>query len=151
MNAGMFANSGDELSCKLFVPVTILHQFCLQGRALPSRKQELSSRTQVVVVVDDDHLLYRAILRFRAKLTALLSLVVLSQWLTLFYSAFRISTQVVHFQHCLAVTWLVPRETAAVSARSVYTVQPCVMSRHLMQSHIRRVHACLAVSCHLRF
>ena len=42
-----------------------------------------------------------------------------------------------------------PRETAAVSARSVYTIQhvPC----HFTQSHIRKVHACLAVTCHLHF
>ena len=29
-----------------------------------------------------------------------------------------------------ALTWLVPHETAAVSARSVYTIQPCAMSLH---------------------
>ena len=40
-------------------------------------------------------------------------------------------------QRCLVATWLVPRETAAVSARAVYTIQPCTMSRHNMQSHIR--------------
>ena len=28
-------------------------------------------------------------------------------------------------KRCLDLTWLVPRETAAVPARSVYTVQPC--------------------------
>ena len=40
-----------------------------------------------------------------------------------------------------------PHETAAVSARSVYTIQPC----HFVQSHIRKVNACLAVTCHLHF
>ena len=35
-----------------------------------------------------------------------------------------------------ALAWLVPHETAAVSARSVYTIQP----RHFMQNHIRKVH-----------
>ena len=39
-----------------------------------------------------------------------------------------------------------PHETAAISARSVYTIQPCTMSLH-----IRKVYACLAVTCHLRF
>ena len=29
-----------------------------------------------------------------------------------------------------ALAWLVPRETAAVSARSVYSIQPCTMSLH---------------------
>ena len=56
-----------------------------------------------------------------------------------------------YLQRCLTVTWLVPHETAAISARSEYTIQPCTMSRHFMQSHIRRVHACLIVTCHLHF
>ena len=51
------------------------------------------------------------------------------------------------------VTWLVPRETAAFSACSVCTIQPCTMSHHSMQSHICRVHACycFGVTCHLHF
>ena len=62
------------------------------------------------------------------------------------------STEVVYSQRCLVVTWLVPREThAAVSARSVYTIQPCTVSRHFMQSRIRRVQARLAVTGHLHF
>ena len=48
-----------------------------------------------------------------------------------------------------AAVWFESLETAAVSAHRVYTVQPCTISRHFMQSHIRRVHACLAVTCHL--
>ena len=48
-----------------------------------------------------------------------------------------------------ALTWLVPHETAAVSACSVYTIQPCSMSLHA--NHIRNVHACLAVTYHLHF
>ena len=55
----------------------------------------------------------------------------------------------VYLQHCF--TWLVPRETAACSACSLYIIQPCTMSRHFMQSHIRRVLGCLAVTCHLHF
>ena len=43
------------------------------------------------------------------------------------------------------LAWLVPHETAAVSACSVYTIQP------FMQSHVRKVHACLTVTCHLHF
>ena len=55
-------------------------------------------------------------------------------------------------QHCLVVTWLVPWEAAAISACSVYTkLKPCTMSRHFVQHHICRVHACLAVTCHLHF
>ena len=53
----------------------------------------------------------------------------------------------VYLQRCLFVTWLVPRETAAVSAPSVYTIQPCTMSRHFMQNYIGRAHVCLAATC----
>ena len=64
-----------------------------------------------------------------------------------FYSTFWISTEVVYLGrssgYCI-VTWLVPRETAPISARSVYTIQPCTVSHHFTQSHIRRLHACLA-------
>ena len=31
----------------------------------------------------------------------------------------------------------------------MYTILPCTMSPHFMQSYIRRVHACFAVTCHL--
>ena len=55
------------------------------------------------------------------------------------YIAFGISIEVVYRQRCPVVTWLVPRETAAVSARSVqYTIQSCTMSRHFMQSRKSR-------------
>ena len=56
-------------------------------------------------------------------------------------------------QRCLAVTWQVPREAAAVSARSV-SVHHITMHIHVIhftQSLTRRVHACLAVTCHLLF
>ena len=46
--------------------------------------------------------------------------------------------------------WLVPHETAAISAQVLctsYNHAPC----HFMQSHIRKVYACLAVTCHLHF
>ena len=49
-----------------------------------------------------------------------------------------------------ALAWLVPHETAAVSAQvlcSPYNHAPC----HFMQSHIRKGYACLAVTCHLHF
>ena len=63
--------------------------------------------------------------------------VILHKWLA-FYSAFLN----IHPSGVLtALTWLVPHDTASVSACSVYTIQPC----HFMQSHIHKVHACLAV------
>ena len=51
----------------------------------------------------------------------------------------------------MLVTWLLPHETDAVSAHSVYTIQPCIMSHHFMHSHIHRLHVCLAVTCYLHF
>ena len=47
-----------------------------------------------------------------------------------------------------ALAWLLPHETAAVSAKVLcapYNHAPC----HFVQSHIRKVFACLAVNCHL--
>ena len=56
--------------------------------------------------------------------------------------------------HCsgvlTALAWLVPHETAAVLAQVLctpYNHAPC----HFMQSHIRKVYACAAVTCHLHF
>ena len=49
-----------------------------------------------------------------------------------------------------ALAWLVPQEIAAVSAQVLctpYNHAPC----HFMQSHTRKVYACLAVTCHLHF
>ena len=56
-----------------------------------------------------------------------------------------VSTEMVYLQRCLVVTWLEPRETAAVSACFVYRVQPCTISGHFMQSHMSRVRVCLTV------
>ena len=49
-----------------------------------------------------------------------------------------------------ALAWLVPHETAAISAQVLctpYNHAPC----HFMQSHIRKVYARLAVTCHVHF
>ena len=74
-----------------------------------------------------------------------------SIWVTVaFYSAFWISTEVC-IQHCLVVTWLVPCKAAAILVCSVYTIRPWTVSLHFMQSQIHRVHAYLAVTCHLNF
>ena len=72
-----------------------------------------------------------------------------SKWVTVsFHSGLWVSTQVVYLQHCLVPCRLVPLKTAAISARSVYTIQPCITSRHLMRSHTRRAHVYLAVTSH---
>ena len=69
-------------------------------------------------------LLYSAILRFQAD--SLRSHVILHEWID-FYSAFLN----IHRSGVLtALAWLVPHETTAISARSVYTIQPCTMSLH---------------------
>ena len=50
----------------------------------------------------------------------------------------------------MALAWLVPHETAAVLVQVLctsYNHVPC----HFMQSHICKVYACLAVTCHLHF
>ena len=49
-----------------------------------------------------------------------------------------------------ALAWLVPHETAADSAQVLCTPYNHAPS-HFMQSHIRKVYACLAVTCHLHF
>ena len=70
-------------------------------------------------------LLYSAILRSRAdSLRSHVSLHIM--WIA-FYSAFLTIHQSGVFT---ALAWLVPHETAAVSVRSVYTIQPCTMSLH---------------------
>ena len=55
--------------------------------------------------------------------------------------------KVLYLQCSLVVTWLVPHKTAAVLARSMYTMQPCTISCHFIQSRIHRVLAGLAVTC----
>ena len=59
----------------------------------------------------------------------------------------------VYWQRCLVVTWLVLRETAAVWAQVLCTPSnhAPVLRCHFIQSHIGRVHVCLAVTCHLCF
>ena len=92
-------------------------------------------------------LLYSAILRSWAD--SLHSHVILHEWIA-FYSAFLN----IHRGGVLtALAWLVTQESAARESQSrrvlctPYNHAPC----HFMQSHIRKVYACLAVTCHLRF
>ena len=70
---------------------------------------------------------------------------ILHEWIA-FYSAF---FTILRSGALTALAWLVPHETAAISARSVYTIQPCTC--HFMQNHILKVHAYLAVTCHPHF
>ena len=85
------------------------------------------------------------IVLFSALLSRLTALTCGCTWVTgFFYSAF--------FEYLLK--WYTytsySTETAAVSAQVLctpYNHAPC----HFMQSHIRKVYACLAVTCHLHF
>ena len=92
-------------------------------------------------------LLYSAILRSRAD--SLRSHVILHQWI-----AFSSTFLNIHRSGVLtALAWLVPQESAATESQSrhvlstPYNYAPC----HFMQSHVHKVYACLAVTCHLRF
>ena len=49
-----------------------------------------------------------------------------------------------------ALAWLRPHEIAAISAQVLCTPHNHA-PRHFMQSHIRKVYACSAVTCHLQF
>ena len=73
---------------------------------------------------------------------------ILLEWLA-FYNAFLLLN--IHRSGVLtALAWLVPHETAAVSAQVLFTPYnhaPC----HFMQSHIHKVYACSAVTRHLHF
>ena len=93
-------------------------------------------------------LLYSAILCSRAD--SLHSHVILHEWLA-FHSVFcfvfvLISTEVVYLQrwHGWYHKKLLPSRCVLCTP---YNHAPC----HFMQSHIRKVYACLAVTCHLRF
>ena len=73
--------------------------------------------------------------------------------MTSFYSAFLLLFFVLNIHRSgvlTALAWLVPHETAAVWAQVLctpYNHAPC----HFMQSHIRKAHARLAVTCHQHF
>ena len=69
-----------------------------------------------------------------------------SKWVTVaFCGTFLTFTQVVYLQRCLVVTWLVPRETAAVSARFC---TPCHVTS-CKAAYVGCVSACLAVTYYL--
>ena len=71
-------------------------------------------------------LLYSVILHSQAD--SLCLHVVLHEWLAFYSMVFSIHQSGV----LTALAWLVPHETAAVFARSVYTMQLCTMSLHLL-------------------
>ena len=84
---------------------------------------------------------------FSALLSRLTALACGSTWVTSFIARFLN----IHRSGVLtALAWLVPHETVAVSAQVLckpYNHALC----YFMQSHLRKVYACLAVTCHLHF
>ena len=82
---------------------------------------------------------------------SLRSHVILHEWIA-FYSVFCfVFVFDIHGSGVLtALAWLVPHETATVSAQVMCTPYNHA-SYHFMQSHISKVYACLAVTCHLHF
>ena len=68
---------------------------------------------------------------------------------SLFIARFWISTEVVYLQrwHGWCHKNLLPESQSRRVLCTPYNHAPC----HFMQSHIRKVYACLAVTCHLRF
>ena len=100
-----------------------------------------------LLVFDIDILMIAYIALFSALLSRLTALTWGSTRVTSFITRFLN----IHRRGVLTVlTWLVPRETAAISAQILctpYNHAPC----HFMQSHICKVYVCLAVTCHLHF
>ena len=89
-------------------------------------------------------LLYSAILHSRAD--SLRSHVILHEWIAYFIARFLISTEVVYLQrwHGWCHMNLLPSRRVLCTPKNH---APC----HFMQSHIRKVYDCLAVTCHLHF
>ena len=89
---------------------------------------------------------------FSALLSRLTGLTCGSTWVTSFIALFCCCFVLnIHRSGVLtALTWLVPHESAAVSAQVLCTPYNHA-PYHFMQSHIRKVYACLAVTCHLHF
>ena len=74
---------------------------------------------------------------------------VILTWVTSFHSFILFY---IHWSGVLTVlTWLVPHETAAASARSVYTIEPCTITMSLHAKPHNKMHACLAATCHVHF
>jgi len=89
-------------------------------------------------------LLYSAILRPQAD--SLRLHVILHEWIAFYSPLFLISTEVVYLQrwHGWCHMKLLPSRRVLCTP---YNHAPC----HFRQSHIRKVNACLAVTCHQHF
>ena len=138
-------------------PVTLLDLISadldtLIGRSLVQVLTGRRSSVPISIVsslctTDHAFLMIAYIALFSALLSRLIALGCGSAWVTSFIARFFN----IHLSGVLtALAWLVPHKTAAVSAQVLctpYNHAPC----HFMQSHMRKVYACLAVTCHLHF
>ena len=111
---------------------------------------QLHGLTFFLILIDWLMIAYIAL--FSALLSRLTALACGSTWVTSFFIAFFFFFFfLIHRSGVLtALAWLVAHETAAVWAQVLctpYNHAPC----HFMQSHICKVYACLAVTCHLHF
>ena len=87
---------------------------------------------------------------FSALLSRLTALACGSTWVTSLVAHFCFVLNIHRSGELTVLAWLVPHETAAVSVQVLctpYNHVPC----HFKQSHIRKVYACLAVTCQLHF
>ena len=94
---------------------------------------------------------YSTILHFWADSLCSSHTWILSEWLLRFFTAHS-EYLLKYLQHCLVVTWLVPRRTAAVLAHIMCTLRnnaPCRITSG--KNPVFRVHACLALTHHLHF
>ena len=111
----------------------------------PGRSPRLSHSSWTMAVVLIEGCLYNAILRSWAD--SLHSHVILQEWLA-FYNAFfeSLPKWCTYSAGMDSAIWNCSR-LGASSVYTVYTIQPCTVSLHV-KSHIRKVYACLAVTCH---
>ena len=105
-----------------------------------NKKSNAIARRKRLIWTEIDWLMIAYIALFSALLSRLTALACGSTWVTSFLWGGVLA----------ALAWLVPHETATISVQVLctpYNHAPC----HFMQSHIRKVYACLAVTCHLHF
>ena len=87
---------------------------------------------------------------FSALLSRLTVLACGSTWVTSLVAHFCFVLNIHQSGVLTVLAWLVPHETAAISAQVLCTPYNHAPS-HFKQNHICKVYACLAITCHLHF
>ena len=101
----------------------------------------MTSSAQLNII---DRFWHSAVLRFRAD--SLRSHVILHEWIAFYSAFFEYITEVVYLQR-----WHGYCHMKLLPSRRVLWTPYNHASCHFMQNHIRKVYACLAVTCHLHF